>query len=148
MSTEQLRSVTVVCSRLYLIRSRYANIRSEALTDKEEAWGTTELRIDLAHLSSDLKYPNALPLRLRAACVPYARHPTNEFDAPSVRKNTQSENAQPENEECSHHKRSPRSASRVSSLFTSMRVCARSWRHTQCKRGYKSKNSVLRYFLK
>ena len=50
-----------------------------------------KLRIDLVHLSSDPKYSNALP-HLRAACVPHALHPTDEFDAPSVRKDTQLEN--------------------------------------------------------
>jgi hypothetical protein len=59
---------------------------------KRKPTSTTELRIDLVHLSSDLKYSNALPLRLRAACVPHALHPTDEFDPPSVRKNTQPEN--------------------------------------------------------
>jgi hypothetical protein len=59
---------------------------------KRKPAGTTELRIDLTHLSSDLRYLNALPLRLGVACVPYALHLTNEFDAPSVRKNTQPEN--------------------------------------------------------
>jgi hypothetical protein len=59
---------------------------------KKKPAGTTVLRIDLAHLSSDLKYPNVLPLRLRAACIPYALHPTKESDAPSVHKNTQPEN--------------------------------------------------------
>ena len=51
---------------------------------KRKPTSTTELRIGLAHLSSDLKYSNALPLRLRVACVPYALRPTDEFDAPSV----------------------------------------------------------------
>ena len=32
------------------------------------------------------------PLRLRAACVPHALHPTDEFDAPSVRKDMKPEN--------------------------------------------------------
>jgi hypothetical protein len=59
---------------------------------KRKPTSTAELRIDLAYLSSDLKYSNALPLRLRAACVSHALHPTDEFDAPSVRKDTQPEN--------------------------------------------------------
>ena len=59
---------------------------------KRKPTSTTELRIGLAHLSSDLKYSNALPLRLCAACVPHALHPTDEFDAPSVRKDEQPEN--------------------------------------------------------
>jgi hypothetical protein len=66
--------------------------RPEALTDKEEACELRRsARVSLAHLSSDPKYSNALPLRLRAACVPHALHPTDEFDAPSVRKDTQPE---------------------------------------------------------
>ena len=59
---------------------------------KRKPTSTAELRIDLAYLSSDLKYPNALPLRLLAACVSHALHPTDEFDRPSVRKDTQPEN--------------------------------------------------------
>jgi hypothetical protein len=70
-------------------KGRY-KIQSEALIDKEK--NTAKLRINLAHLSSDLRYSNALLLRLRAACVLYALHPINEFDVPSVRKNAQSKN--------------------------------------------------------
>jgi hypothetical protein len=83
------------CSKLYLIRGRFTNtkIQSEALTDKESA------EIGLAHLSSDPKYSNALPLRLCAACVPYALHPTDEFDAPpSVRTSNL------RTQECSYYK--------------------------------------------
>ena len=47
--------------------------------------------MDLAHLSSDPKYSNALPLRLRAACVLHKLRPTDEFDA-SVRNDTLPEN--------------------------------------------------------
>ena len=56
---------------------------------------TAELRIDPAHLSSGPRCSDALPsspLRLRAACVPHALHPTDKFDAPSVREDTQPEN--------------------------------------------------------
>jgi hypothetical protein len=41
--------------------------------------------------SKVLGHPSS-PLRLRAACVPHALHPTDEFDAPSVRKSTKPEN--------------------------------------------------------
>ena len=70
-------------------------IQSAHQTPRKEPTSTAKLRIDLVHLSSDLKYSTALPsspLRLRAACVPHALHPTDEFDAPSVRKDTQPEN--------------------------------------------------------
>jgi len=60
---------------------------------KRKPTNTAELRIDLAYLSSDLKYSNALSLRLRAACVSHWLYPTDEFDAPSVRKDTQPETA-------------------------------------------------------
>jgi hypothetical protein len=66
--------------------------RSRPLLADRKPTSTAELRIDLAYLSSDLKYSNALPLRLRAACVSHALHPTDEFDAPSVRKDTQPKN--------------------------------------------------------
>jgi hypothetical protein len=59
---------------------------------KKQPTSTAELRIDLAYLSSDPKYSNALPLRLRAAYVPPALHPTDEFNRPSIHKNTQPEN--------------------------------------------------------
>src|SRR5271170_6300119 len=58
---------------------------------KRKPTSTAELWIDLAHLSNDPKYSNALPLRLRATCVPHALHPTDKFDAHSVRKDTQPE---------------------------------------------------------
>jgi hypothetical protein len=61
-------------------------------TDKEEATSTAKLRIDLAYLTSDLRYSDALPLRSRIACALYALHPIDEFDAPSVRKDTQPKN--------------------------------------------------------
>jgi hypothetical protein len=78
--------------RILCCRYTSTKIRSEALTDKEEACELRRsARVSLAHLSSDPKYSNALPLRLRAACVPHALRPTDEFDAPSVRKDTQPE---------------------------------------------------------
>jgi hypothetical protein len=92
--------------------------RSRPLLADRKPTSTAELRIDLAYLSSDLKYSNALPLRLRAACVPHALHPTDEFDAPSVRKDTQ-----PENTRVQPSQGPLRSTSRISSLLTSMRVC-------------------------
>jgi hypothetical protein len=55
---------------------------------------TAKLRIDLVHLperSKVLKRSFSL-LRLRAACVPHALYPTDEFDAPSHRKDTKPEN--------------------------------------------------------
>ena len=68
--------------------------------------------------SKVLERPSS-PLRLRAACDPHAFHPTNEFGPPpSVR---------PRNlrmQEFSRHKGSLGSTSRISSLLTSMRVCA------------------------
>jgi len=88
VSNERLRGIAAECSKLYLIRGRYTNtnIQSEALTDKEEAYEPRRsAKMDLAHLSSDPKYSNALPLRLRAACVLHKLRPTDEFDA-SVRK--------------------------------------------------------------
>jgi hypothetical protein len=93
--------------------------RSRPLLADRKPTSTAELRIDLAYLSSDLKYSNALPLRLRAACVPHALHPTDEFDAPSVRKDTQ-----PENTRVQPSQGPLRSTSRISSLLTSMRVRA------------------------
>jgi hypothetical protein len=90
-------------------------------TPRKEPTSTAKLRIDLVHLSTDPKYSNALPsspLRLRAACVPHALHPTDEFDAPSVRKDTQ-----PENTRVQPSQGPLRSTSRISSLLTSMRVC-------------------------
>ena len=59
---------------------------------KRKLTSTTELRIDLAHLSSDLKYSNALPLRLRAALRSTRASPDRRIRPPSVRKNTQPEN--------------------------------------------------------
>ena len=59
---------------------------------KRKPTSTVKLRIDLAYLSSDPKCSDALPLRLRAACVPHTLHPTDEFDAPSVRNDTKPEN--------------------------------------------------------
>ena len=94
MSIERLRGVAAECSKLYLTRGRYTNtnIQSEALADKEEAYEPRRsAKIGLAHLSSDPKYSNALPLPLRAACVLHVLHPTDGFDA-SVRKDTQPEN--------------------------------------------------------
>jgi hypothetical protein len=78
VSIERLRGV-----------ARYNPKRSPT---KRKPTSTAKLRIDLAHLSSDLRYSNALPLRLRAACAPHALHPIDEFDAPSVRKDAQPKN--------------------------------------------------------
>jgi hypothetical protein len=110
------------------LRREFRNVHQHTIqgahqTLRKEPTSTAKLRVDLFHLSSDPKYSNALPsspLRLRAACVPHTLHPTDEFDAPSVRKDTQPET----HKECSHHKGSLRSTSRISSLLTSMRVCA------------------------
>jgi hypothetical protein len=91
-------------------------------TPRKEPTSTTKLRIDLVYLSSGPKYSNALPsspLRLRAACVPHTLHPTDEFDAPSVRKD-----AQPENIRVQPPQGSLRSTSRIPSLLTSVRAYA------------------------
>jgi hypothetical protein len=82
------------------LRREFRNVHQYTIqgahqTPRKELTSTAKLRIDLVHLSSDPKCSNALlssPLRLRAACVPHALHPTDEFDAPSVRKDTQPEN--------------------------------------------------------
>jgi hypothetical protein len=89
---ERLRDVAARCSIRSSIRGRHALRQSEALTDKRKPTSMAKLRIDLAYLSSDPKYSNALPLRLRAACAPHALHPGNEFDASSVRNNTKPKN--------------------------------------------------------
>ena len=74
-------------------RGRFAAREAEMCPPiRRKPTSTAKLRIDLAYLPSDLKYSDALPLRLRAACVPYALHPTDEFDAPSVRKDAQPKN--------------------------------------------------------
>ena len=94
MPIERLRGVAAECSKLYLIRGRYTNTntQSEALADKDEAYEPRRsAKIGLTHLSSDPKCSNALPLRLRAACILHSFRPTDEFDA-SVRKDTQPEN--------------------------------------------------------
>jgi hypothetical protein len=89
---ERLRGVAARCSIRSLIRGRHALRQSEALIDKRKPTSVAKLRIDLAYLSSDPRYSNAFPLRLRAACAPHALHPVNEFDALSVRNNTKPRN--------------------------------------------------------
>jgi hypothetical protein len=94
VSIERLRGVAAECSKLYLIRGRYTNTntQSEAPADKEEAYEPRRsAKMRPAHLSSYPKYSNALPLRLSAACVLHALHPTDKFDA-YVCKDTQPEN--------------------------------------------------------
>ena len=97
-------------------------IQGDHQTLRKEPTSTAKLRIDPVHLSSDPKYSSALsslPLRLRAACVPHVLHPTDEFEPPSVRKDTQSENTRVQPSQ------GPlRSTSRIPSLLTSMRVRA------------------------
>jgi hypothetical protein len=86
------------------LRREFRNVHQHTIlgahqTPRKEPTSTANLRIDLAHLSSNPKYSNALPsspLRFRAAGVPHALHPTDEFDAPSVRKDTQPENTRVE----------------------------------------------------
>jgi hypothetical protein len=74
-------------------RGRFAAREAEMYpSTRRKPTSTAKLRIDLAYLPSDLRYSDALPLRLRAACAPYALHPIDEFDAPSVRKDAQPEN--------------------------------------------------------
>jgi hypothetical protein len=89
---ERPRGVTARCSIRSLMRGRHTLRQSEALTDKRKPTSIAKLRIDLAYLSSDLKYSNALPLRLRAACALHALYPINKFDAPFVRSDTEPEN--------------------------------------------------------
>jgi hypothetical protein len=89
---ERLRGVTARYSIRSLIRGRHALRQSEELTDKRKSTNMAKLRIDLVYLSSDLKYLNALPLRLRAVCALHAFHSVNEFDALSVRNDTKPRN--------------------------------------------------------
>jgi hypothetical protein len=88
---------------------------------RKEPTSTAKLRIDLVHLSSDPKYSNAPPhlyaYAQRAFHTRFTRQ-TNSTPPPSVR--TRNLRTQ----ERSHHKGSLRSTSRISSLLTSMRVCA------------------------
>jgi len=97
-------------------------IQGDHQTLRKEPTSTAKLRIDPVHLSSDPKYSSALsslPLRLRAACVPHVLHPTDEFEPPSVRKDTQSANTRVQPSQ------GPlRSTSRISSLLTPERVRA------------------------
>lgn len=93
MSVERLRGLAAGCSKLDSIRGRYTNtkIQSEALADKKGAYKPRRsAKVGPACLLRDPKCSNALPLRLRAACVPHPLHQTDEFDAPSVHKGTQS----------------------------------------------------------
>jgi hypothetical protein len=77
---------------LSLMRGRHALRQFEALTDKRKPTSIAKLRIDLAYLSSDLKYSNALFLRLRAACALYALYPIDKFNALFVRSDIEPEN--------------------------------------------------------
>jgi hypothetical protein len=85
---------------LVSLRREFRNVRQYTIQGahqilRKKPTSAAELRIDLAYLSRGPKHSSTFPsslLRLRAACVPHAFHPTDEFDAPSVRKDTKPEN--------------------------------------------------------
>jgi hypothetical protein len=96
------------------------HIQSEALTDKEEAYeygGATDRPRLPIERPKVLERPSSTLARSLRFHTRFTRR-TNSTPPPSVR--TRNLRTQ----ECSHHKGSLRSTSRVSSLLTSMRVCA------------------------
>jgi hypothetical protein len=109
------------------LRREFRNVHQYTIqgahqTPRKEPTSTTKLRIDLVHLSSDpsTRAPSLPHLYAYAQPAFHTRfiRQTNSTPPPSVR--TRNLRTQ----ECSYHRGSLRSTSRISSLLTSMRACA------------------------